>query len=79
VCWAGEYEGGRERGESRKTAGQSGGQGTRGEGRETERRADIHARVHIIERQRGMELERWQGIRGSRGKGGVRRKTRRKE
>lgn len=51
----------------------------RGEGRETERRADIHARVHIIERQRGMELERWQGIRGSRGKGRERRKTRRKE
>lgn len=52
---------------------------TRGEERETERRADIHARVHIIERQRGMELERWQGIRGSRGKRGERRKTRRKE
>lgn len=51
----------------------------RGEGRETERRADIHARVHIIERQRGMELERWQGIRGSRGEGRAKRKTRRKE
>jgi len=66
VCWAGEYEGGRS---GVRVVRRRAGGWARGKERETERRADIHARVHIIERQRGMELERWQGIRGSRGKG----------